>query len=146
MKIQVRRNSWHGKLTRYVYGNDHIKDTKSFCPYFWSIWLACVVAPIKYMVELLDTNITRVGVAIGLISLALGIIFIPTVIIPIMIILIGFSVFIWLIWQFLTYYEEKYPYTYTTRTYEPEEKKQDSVLVTFLKSKKNKVCPMMEEV
>jgi len=113
MKIQVRRNSWHGKLTRYVYGDDHIRDTKSFCPYFWSIWLACIVSPIKFMVELLDSNnmLTRTGVAIGLILLALGIIFIPQGIIFIMMLIIGFSVFIWLVWQYLTYYEERYPYT-----------------------------------
>lgn len=149
MKIQVNRNSWHGRLTRYVYGDNHIKYTPSFCPYFWSIWLACFVAPFQFTLHhLRRLYIDRsIALALVLIILGLGIVFAPGErIILISLIVVGASAFGILMLWIIEWYEEKYPYVYTEGNYTSPEEKESSVISVWLHAKKDKVCPRMEEV
>jgi len=79
--IEIDKYSWHGKLTRYTFGDWHIRETPSICPYFWSVIVSILGAPIKYAGEEIDSwgYGLHVAIGIGLSSMFFGIVYTPKI-------------------------------------------------------------------
>ena len=147
--IEINKNSWHGRLTKYTWGEDHIKNTRSLCPYFWSVVVAIFIGPVRWLVWKVEDwgHWMRVVIGLGILILALGIYYRPEPTFWMtIIILIGGNI-IWFMWQVGVWYEKRHPYVPTYGVRPPHMKtKQPGLLKTWLNAKKDKVCPIIMEV
>ena len=148
--IDINRYSWHGRLTRYVFGNDHIQDTPSICPYFWSVMACFIFAPLVWVGRKVDESGQgfRGFMVFVMVLFGLGIVYVPdkTIIFGIVITLVtavGIMTFMALPW-----YEERHPYVQKKTPEEPPKKnpKQKSLFWEWLKARKDKVCPKIQEI
>jgi len=146
--IEINRNSWHGRLTRYVFGPAHILDTPSICPYFWSVWVAVIFAPIKWIVYKVEDwgHWLQVVIGIAMLLFFIGIIFRPLETIIVMIVTIGVCVSAQVIWWVGMWYSEIHPYVHKDKPPTPTKKRAPSLLGSWLRARKDKVCPPIIEV
>ena len=76
--IEIDKDSWHGRLTRYVWGYFHIQDTPSICPYFWSVVCAIIVVPFYWVTQQTHwRNGVRFVVGFSLMWMFIGIAVVP---------------------------------------------------------------------
>ena len=146
--IEINRDSWHGRLTRYVFGPHHIIDTPSICPYFWSVWVAVIFAPLIWIVREVEDwgHWLKVVIAIGMLLFFLGVIFSPLATIVVMIVTIAVCVFGQVIWWVGEWYRVKHPYVHKYTPPTPTKKREPSLLGSWLRARKDKVCPPIVEV
>jgi len=149
--IEIDRDSWHGRLTRYVFGDWHIRDTPSICPYFWSVIASLFMAPIKYTVEAIEYwgHAFKAILVIVFVLAILGSIYYPTLTLIFGVFIIVMANAVWGIVEFGKWYTIKYPYVAKDIPDTPpkkEREKQKSLVWEWLKARKDKACPKIIEV
>jgi len=145
--IEINKNSWHGRLTRYVFGYFHIQDTPSICPYFWSVVCAILVVPFYWVTQQMHWRMgVRVLVGLSVVWMFIGIGFAPELTLFIGLWLVGMFVVIQIVTWCVNAYLEKYPYVEKDEPTKPTKKPQESLLSAWLKARKDKVCPKIIEV
>ena len=146
--IEINRDSWHGRLTRYVFGPDHIIDTPSICPYFWSVWVAVIFAPIKWCVVKVEDwgHWVRFGIGLMVALMFVGIAFRPQETLYVMILVVVYSSLVQIIWWVGMWYRDTHPYVHKYRPPKIRKKHEPSFVGEWFKARKGKVCPPIREV
>ena len=119
--MKIKRNSWHYKVRNW---GSYEKRHDSLCVYFW-----CVVGSIAFWV-------TITTIAIGVMIALCILLFEPQVThIWIAILFVGLSAF--LPWYTITQLRQKY---------QSPQLPGENILVEYIKTKKAKICPIIEYV
>lgn len=145
--IEINRDSWHGRLTRYVFGQDHIIDTPSICPYFWSVWVAVIFAPLKYTVSHVEDwgHWKKVGLGLFCLAIGIGAYFDGKATIYWTLYAFGNFVGAQVIWWVGNWYRAKHPYRPSQKVPQIKTKKR-SWVASYWKARKDRVCPPIIEV
>jgi len=145
--VEIDKNSWHGRLTTYVWGSSHIRDTPSICPYFWSVVCAMIVVPFYWVTQQYDyQNIIRVLIGIAIVWMFIGIVLVPVQTLSFGLFIVGWITVLQIVVWGANAYMAKYPHVEKPYVPKPEKKKQESLLSVWLKARKDKVCPPIIEV
>jgi len=139
----MNRDSWHRRLTSYVYRND---DPPQLCDYFWSIWLAVIAIIPVAIFRAMSENAKQI-LGVGAIFTAIGfytywLFTIHWIIGIAFTAIVGFALFNLFNSSFSDWWNRNHP----PKPHKEEPPKEDkpSMTLEFLKAKKNKYCPRLE--
>ena len=149
--IAIDRHSWHGRLTRYAFGDKHILHTPSICPYFWSVIASLILAPMKYGGEKIEGWGYGFHILLGFVGVILiaGVIFYPMLTILVALFGVGLYTILWFALGVGLWYEGKHPYVPKANYKKKKQqlkKEHRGLLWCWLKAKKDKVCPPIYEL
>jgi len=147
-RIEINRDSWHGRLTRYVFGPDHIQDTPSICPYFWSVWVAVIFAPIKFCVGKVEDwgHWIRFFIGLMIALMFVGVAYRPEQTLWVMILFTVYLSLTQIVWWVGMWYRDTHPYVHKDKPPKIKRKKQPIWILEYFKARKGKVCPPIVEV
>lgn len=140
--MKFSKNSWHYKLNRWMY--DETFNNTSLCPYFWLTVLSVLITPVVFVWKTMgNTWHDRVFFMCKCIFFCFAVIVIFALLVGGILVTIfvlgmyyGLIVFV----DKAKNWEEK-----KNKNKIPIEKsKQPSILVGYIKSKKQKICPKLE--